>query len=531
MIPLPQTKVAPENTKLYKSLGALIKDYRQWRELSQERLAASIGISVRELQNWEANRCRARIESLHDLSEVAGIPMQVCIALNAEQPLWYSLRKRRFAYSSIDEALFSSRELLINRKRSDDGVITKYTPITTDKHISMILSCHGDIYGTKKSLGGDIIKAASLTLPALNRIAFDCWGHYVGHQVCLPITVDTYEQLKKQKTFEGNLTIKAINDIIAQREGVFYFYSIFMANTSVAQAILINNYRFMTKMKQKENYLVARFAVTIDGQDISDNFGMKLVFCKKSEPEDMQTEIVPAMYEIELDALERRAIRLPPLVEEHRQEGKIYETKWEGLPAFSALKPKNGHGLRKKTVAANSIGCFPLNIDNALSVDKEESLEGLKTQTYAYELKTEVCPNPNCPLHGKIEKGNIVYNGTYRTKEGTLSRRFLCKECGDSFCSRAGSVFYGLRSPEEKILMSLRLLVKGMPLQDVSKALGVKHDTVQHWLAVAAGQNGKIDAMLMEKLNVSQHELDALWFFVKSNSLRRKTKFSKGRAG
>ncbi|MFH1076426.1 MAG: helix-turn-helix domain-containing protein [Pseudomonadota bacterium] len=531
MAPLPRKKTAPENTKLYESLGSLIKDYRQWRKLSQEALAELIGISVRELQNWEADRHGARIGNLHDLSEVTGIPMQICVALTAAQPLWYSLRNRRFAYSSIDEALFSSRELLRNPKLSDDGVITKYTAITTDKHISMILSCHGDIYGTKIFLGVDVIKAAIFILPDFNRIAFDSWGHYVGHQVCLPITMDTYEQIKKKKTFEGNLTIKEISNIVAQQEGVFYFYSIFMANTSVAQSILINNHRGLAKIKHKKKYLVARVAATIEGKEISDSFGMKLVFCEKSEQKDMQTEIVPALYEIGLDALERRALRLFPLVGEHQQERKADATKREGLLALSALKPKNVHGLRKKIIAANRTACFPLSVDDSLSVDKKETQEELKTQTYKYGFKKEACPNPNCALNGKIKKDNIVSNGTYRTKEGTLSHRFLCKECGESFCSRAGSLFYGLRSPEEEVLMSLKLLAKGMPSLSVSKALGVRHDTVQRWLAVAAEQNGKIDAMLKEKLNVSQHELDALWFFVKSNSLRPGTRLRKGRAG
>jgi transposase-like protein len=135
--------------------------------------------------------------------------------------------------------------------------------------------------------------------------------------------------------------------------------------------------------------------------------------------------------------------------------------------------------------------------------------------------------NRICPiLYGKTEKGNIISNGisdgTYRTKEGILARRFLCKECVESFCTRAGSVFYDLRSPEEKVLTALKLLVKGMPLHVVAKVLGVKFDTVRHWLKVASEQSGKIDAMLMRELKVSQVELDALWKFVKGNSLRQR---------
>ncbi|MDR2830394.1 MAG: hypothetical protein LBB45_05070 [Methanobrevibacter sp.] len=30
------------------------------------------------------------------------------------------------------------------------------------------------------------------------------------------------------------------------------------------------------------------------------------------------------------------------------------------------------------------------------------------------------CPNKDCKDHGKIEKGNVVGNGTYKNKNGTL---------------------------------------------------------------------------------------------------------------
>lgn len=268
-----------------------------------------IGISVRELQNWEAVRYHIRIETLHDLAEITGIPMQVCVALNAEQPLWYSLRRRRFAYSSVEEALFSSYELLRHHKQSDNEVITNNYPIKTDKHLSLILSCHDDIYGVKIPLGREAIEAASIILPDFNRIVFDSWGHYVGHQVCFPLKHELYQQLKKLKNFES-LTANAMNDIVAQKEGVFYVHSFFMANISVAHSIINHNCRFLAKIEPKEKYLAARVDVTVEGKDIPENFGLKMVFGNATEQDYMQTEIVPAIHEIKLAALMRKAGRI-----------------------------------------------------------------------------------------------------------------------------------------------------------------------------------------------------------------------------
>jgi transposase-like protein len=139
-----------------------------------------------------------------------------------------------------------------------------------------------------------------------------------------------------------------------------------------------------------------------------------------------------------------------------------------------------------------------------------------------YKFKNEACPNPKCPSYGQAGKGNIVSNGTYPTKEGSPARRFLCRTCGESFCNRAATIFYDLRSPEERVLLALKLLVKGMPLRGIAQVLEVKLDTVRHWLKVAADQSEKVDALLLKELKVSQIELDALWTFVKKNSLRQR---------
>jgi len=162
---------------------------------------------------------------------------------------------------------------------------------------------------------------------------------------------------------------------------------------------------------------------------------------------------------------------------------------------------------------------------------KEVNRMGKRGRKPKYGLDDEVCPNCACSLHGEKAKGNIVANGTYRRQGEGQARRFLCRACGQSFCSRAGTIFYDLRSPEERVLMALKLLVKGMPLRGVAEVLGVKLDTVRHWLRVAAEHSEKVDKLLMKELRVRQVELEALWTFVKKNSLRQRANLWKARSG
>ena len=319
MSPICSARMATGELRIYKSLGSLLRVYRQWREMSQETLAESVGVSVREIQRWEANSRRAHIDSLHDFSEATGIPMQVLAALNIDQPIWYSLRKRRFAYSKLDEVQFIKFFSHNSYKcsQSPEEIIIHNDRITNDKQIKQILSSHRDIYGTEMSVGADVIKAAAKIIPEFNRIVFDHWGHYAGHTVCLPIKMDIYQKLKKHKVFEFNLTAGAMSDIIALHEGVFYFYSIFISNISVAQSIVANVYQSLCtqKIKRPEKYLMVRAATTTEVKEIYDNIGAKVVFSRKLKKEHMTTEIVPTMYEVKLDAEIRRILNHAPFID------------------------------------------------------------------------------------------------------------------------------------------------------------------------------------------------------------------------
>lgn len=128
------------------------------------------------------------------------------------------------------------------------------------------------------------------------------------------------------------------------------------------------------------------------------------------------------------------------------------------------------------------------------------------------------CPNPRCKRGGKPGLGNVVSNGTYRTRSTGKARLFLCRACGKAFSSRTGTAFFGLRTPKQTVLLGLRLLAEGLGLRGTARALEVKLDTVRGWLAAAAQHCESVSQMLLRELKLSQVQVDELWTFVKKNT-------------
>jgi transposase-like protein len=130
-----------------------------------------------------------------------------------------------------------------------------------------------------------------------------------------------------------------------------------------------------------------------------------------------------------------------------------------------------------------------------------------------------VCPNDSCADMGKAGLGNIIGNGTYQTKSGAV-RKYICKSCGKVFCDRTNTAFFDLRTKDEKVLIGLKMIIKGISLRSVAEILDVKLDTVRGWLSKAADHSEEVNKVLLKDLNVSRVELDELWTFVKKKQFR-----------
>jgi IS1 family transposase len=76
-------------------------------------------------------------------------------------------------------------------------------------------------------------------------------------------------------------------------------------------------------------------------------------------------------------------------------------------------------------------------------------------------------------------------------------------------------VFFDLRTPEEKIIMALKMLLVKVALADIGFVLGVTEGTVLEWLRRAAQKAEEINAHLLRELPVTQVQLDEMWNFIR----------------
>lgn len=123
----------------------------------------------------------------------------------------------------------------------------------------------------------------------------------------------------------------------------------------------------------------------------------------------------------------------------------------------------------------------------------------------------QYCPNQECKLYGEVDKATIIRFG--QNRNGT--QRYRCKTCGRTFTETLGTVFYRKRTARKDILETLALLAEGVRISSITRAKGIKEDTILAWLREAAQHAEEVEAVLMSDYRVSRAQVDALWTFVR----------------
>jgi IS1 family transposase len=113
-----------------------------------------------------------------------------------------------------------------------------------------------------------------------------------------------------------------------------------------------------------------------------------------------------------------------------------------------------------------------------------------------------------------MNRGNIRAISTYLTQSGKR-RIFLCHACEVTFSETRDTVFFDLRTPEDKVMMALKMLLVNVGLSDIGFVLGVTEETVLMWLERATQKAHEMNAHLLRNLPVTEVQRDEMWSFIK----------------
>jgi hypothetical protein len=124
------------------------------------------------------------------------------------------------------------------------------------------------------------------------------------------------------------------------------------------------------------------------------------------------------------------------------------------------------------------------------------------------------CPNADCAHYRRMHRGNVSAISTYLTQSGKR-RIFLCSKGKRPFSETRDTVFFDLKTPEEKVMMALKMLLVKVALSGIGFVLGVTEATVLEWLRRAAQKAEELNVHWLRELPVTQVQLEEMWHCIR----------------
>ncbi len=105
------------------------------------------------------------------------------------------------------------------------------------------------------------------------------------------------------------------------------------------------------------------------------------------------------------------------------------------------------------------------------------------------DLSSFCCLNPDCPLHGRRDAGNLSVRDRYGKQRHI--RLLHCDACDTRFSERKGTPLSGSRLSPGLAVSALRHLVEGNGIRQTERLVGIHRDTVMR-LARKAGDHSRL---------------------------------------
>jgi transcriptional regulator with XRE-family HTH domain len=281
----------------YKTLGALLRDYRRTHRIKQARLAKEIEIDQKTLSRWEGGSSPGH-ENLLRLAQHTIFPIELLLRLAYEIPTLYNVKSHRMAYSGFDTD-FVNRKLL-QKELFVGGPDTTIEVTQARDSLAHVLRRKRQIYTEARWVADKVVGRASELAPPLNLVAHGYGQTYVGHLLVLPVNKSAYQALRSQGRRERQIELADLVDLHAPDLGALHIYSLHASTSHVAyillQRMIIALLQSWDQLEKKGCYLT-RYTVTEDGLELSSKMEMREVFTDVAEHRSARTEVVPEFRE------------------------------------------------------------------------------------------------------------------------------------------------------------------------------------------------------------------------------------------
>ena len=142
-----------------------------------------------------------------------------------------------------------------------------------------------------------------------------------------------------------------------------------------------------------------------------------------------------------------------------------------------------------------------------LSLVKE--LKTMSDKDFNIFKSHQYCDNPACSCYKQVGIGNIQ---TKTRKNGQV----YCNVCQSRpFSVRRGTMFYGLRTPMDKIIRALGLLASGTGVNSVCRSEDVTADSLRSWIVLAATQVNAFSRYMEQDMHLEQVQIDEFWSYIR----------------
>lgn len=112
------------------------------------------------------------------------------------------------------------------------------------------------------------------------------------------------------------------------------------------------------------------------------------------------------------------------------------------------------------------------------------------------------CPNPDCPMHGQTDQGNIALHSK---KE----KRWRCRKCGRTFAATTGTIFYRRKYDHRFISQMVSLLAYGCPPAAIEKTYDLDERTIADWQQAAGAHSQALHEHVLENSPMDLKQVQA----------------------